>query len=173
MWRLLDHLLLQRMLMPWRWIWRLELHLWSVALMVESKAMWHALCCQRICAACGRARISVVSSWGVIIVTLWPSMETTLHSVTPTWGWMKRGEQMFEIGIILCMYYCISSSHFFYGSILLTSSSRSAWYTCFVFQRSHISSNMAGGIRYADHVAPSIRKSWQSLRRQSAVARSV
>jgi hypothetical protein len=29
------------------------------------------------------------------------------------------------------------------------------------------------GIRHADHVAPSIRKSWQSLRRQAAVARSV
>jgi hypothetical protein len=28
-------------------------------------------------------------------------------------------------------------------------------------------------IRQADHVAPSIRKSWQSLRRQAAVARSV
>jgi hypothetical protein len=33
--------------------------------------------------------------------------------------------------------------------------------------------NTAVGIRYADHVAPSIRKSWQSLRRQAAVARSV
>jgi hypothetical protein len=33
--------------------------------------------------------------------------------------------------------------------------------------------NMAGGIRHADHVAPSIRTSWQSLRRQAAVARSV
>jgi hypothetical protein len=31
----------------------------------------------------------------------------------------------------------------------------------------------AVGIRHADHVAPSIRKSWQSLRRQAAVARSV
>jgi hypothetical protein len=29
------------------------------------------------------------------------------------------------------------------------------------------------GIRHAGHVAPSIRKSWQSLRRQAAVARSV
>jgi hypothetical protein len=28
-------------------------------------------------------------------------------------------------------------------------------------------------VGHADHVAPSIRKSWQSLRRQSAVARSV
>jgi hypothetical protein len=28
---------------------------------------------------------------------------------------------------------------------------------------------MAGGIRHADHVAPSIRTSWQSLRRQAAV----
>jgi hypothetical protein len=28
-------------------------------------------------------------------------------------------------------------------------------------------------IRHADHVAPSIRKSWQSLRQQVAVARSV
>jgi hypothetical protein len=28
--------------------------------------------------------------------------------------------------------------------------------------------NMAVGIRHADHVAPSIRKSWQSLRRQAA-----
>jgi hypothetical protein len=27
-------------------------------------------------------------------------------------------------------------------------------------------------LRHADHVAPSIRKSWQSLRRQAAVARS-
>jgi hypothetical protein len=27
----------------------------------------------------------------------------------------------------------------------------------------------AVGIRHADHVAPSIRKSWQSLRRQAAV----
>jgi hypothetical protein len=33
--------------------------------------------------------------------------------------------------------------------------------------------NMAEGIRHADHVAPSIRKSWQPLRRQAAVARSV
>jgi hypothetical protein len=33
--------------------------------------------------------------------------------------------------------------------------------------------NMAVGIRHADHVAPSIRKSWQSLRRQAAVARLV
>jgi hypothetical protein len=31
--------------------------------------------------------------------------------------------------------------------------------------------NTAVGIRHADHVAPSIRKSWQSL--QAAVARSV
>jgi hypothetical protein len=33
--------------------------------------------------------------------------------------------------------------------------------------------NTAVGIRHADHVAPSIRKSWQSLRRQTAVARSI
>jgi hypothetical protein len=33
--------------------------------------------------------------------------------------------------------------------------------------------NTAVGIRYADHLAPSIRKSWQSLRRQAVVARSV
>jgi hypothetical protein len=33
--------------------------------------------------------------------------------------------------------------------------------------------NMAIGIRHADHVAPSIRKSWQSLHQQAAVARSV
>jgi hypothetical protein len=33
--------------------------------------------------------------------------------------------------------------------------------------------NTAVGIRHADHVAPSIRKSWQSLRQQAAVARSV
>jgi hypothetical protein len=33
--------------------------------------------------------------------------------------------------------------------------------------------NTAVGISHADHVAPSIRKSWQSLRRQAAVARSV
>jgi hypothetical protein len=33
--------------------------------------------------------------------------------------------------------------------------------------------NTAAGIRHADHVAPSIRKSWQSLRRQAAVSRSV
>jgi hypothetical protein len=33
--------------------------------------------------------------------------------------------------------------------------------------------NTAVGIRHAYHVAPSIRKSWQSLRRQAAVARSV
>jgi hypothetical protein len=33
--------------------------------------------------------------------------------------------------------------------------------------------NTAVGIRHADHVASSIRKSWQSLRRQAAVARSV
>jgi hypothetical protein len=31
----------------------------------------------------------------------------------------------------------------------------------------------AVGIRHADHVTPSIRKSWQSLRRQAAVDRSV
>jgi hypothetical protein len=33
--------------------------------------------------------------------------------------------------------------------------------------------NTAVGIRHADHVAPSIPKSWQSLRRQAAVARSL
>jgi hypothetical protein len=33
--------------------------------------------------------------------------------------------------------------------------------------------NKAVGIRHADHVAPSIRKIWKSLRRQAAVARSV
>jgi hypothetical protein len=32
--------------------------------------------------------------------------------------------------------------------------------------------NTAVGIRHADHVAFSIRKSWQLLRRQAAVARS-
>jgi hypothetical protein len=31
--------------------------------------------------------------------------------------------------------------------------------------------NTAVGIRHADHVAPSIRKSWQSLGRHAAVAR--
>jgi hypothetical protein len=33
--------------------------------------------------------------------------------------------------------------------------------------------NTAIGIHHANHVAPPIRKSWQSLRRQAAVARSV
>jgi hypothetical protein len=33
--------------------------------------------------------------------------------------------------------------------------------------------NTAVGIRHADHVAPAIPKSWQSLHRQAAVARSV
>jgi hypothetical protein len=33
--------------------------------------------------------------------------------------------------------------------------------------------NTAVGIRHADHVAPSILKSWQSLHRQAAVAQSV
>jgi hypothetical protein len=33
--------------------------------------------------------------------------------------------------------------------------------------------NTAVGIRHADHVAPSISKSWQSLLRQAAIARSV
>jgi hypothetical protein len=33
--------------------------------------------------------------------------------------------------------------------------------------------NTAVGILHVDHVAPSIRKGWQSLRRQEAVARSV
>jgi hypothetical protein len=33
--------------------------------------------------------------------------------------------------------------------------------------------NTAVGIHHTDHVAPSIRKSWQSLRRQAAVSRSV
>jgi hypothetical protein len=33
--------------------------------------------------------------------------------------------------------------------------------------------NTAVGIRHADHVAPSICKSWQSLRLQAAVVRSV
>jgi hypothetical protein len=33
--------------------------------------------------------------------------------------------------------------------------------------------NTAGGIRHAVHVAPSLRTSWQSLRRQAAVAGSV
>jgi hypothetical protein len=37
----------------------------------------------------------------------------------------------------------------------------------------HKIENTALEIRHADHVAPSIRKSWQSLRRQAAVARSV
>jgi hypothetical protein len=32
--------------------------------------------------------------------------------------------------------------------------------------------NTAVRIRHVDHVTPSIRKSWQSLRRQAAVARS-
>jgi hypothetical protein len=32
------------------------------------------------------------------------------------------------------------------------------------------SENTAVGIRHADHVAPSIRKSWQSLLRQAAVS---
>jgi hypothetical protein len=35
------------------------------------------------------------------------------------------------------------------------------------------SENTAVGIRHAHHVASSIRESWQSLRRQAAVARSV
>jgi hypothetical protein len=33
--------------------------------------------------------------------------------------------------------------------------------------------NTAVGIRHADHVAPTFRISWQSLRRQAAFARSV
>jgi hypothetical protein len=33
--------------------------------------------------------------------------------------------------------------------------------------------NTAVGIRHVAYMAPSIRKSWQSLRRQAAVARSV
>jgi hypothetical protein len=33
--------------------------------------------------------------------------------------------------------------------------------------------NTAVGIRHTDHVAPSIRKSWQPLRREVAVTRSV
>jgi hypothetical protein len=33
--------------------------------------------------------------------------------------------------------------------------------------------NTAVGIRHANHVAPFIRKSWQSFRQQAAVARSV
>jgi hypothetical protein len=33
--------------------------------------------------------------------------------------------------------------------------------------------NAAVGIRHVDHEAPFIRKSWQSLRREAAVARSV
>jgi hypothetical protein len=33
--------------------------------------------------------------------------------------------------------------------------------------------NTAVEIRHADHVAPSIRKSWQSLRQQAAVALAV
>jgi hypothetical protein len=33
--------------------------------------------------------------------------------------------------------------------------------------------NTAVGIRHAVHVAPYIRKSWQSLRQQAAIARSV
>jgi hypothetical protein len=33
--------------------------------------------------------------------------------------------------------------------------------------------NTAVGIRHADHMAPSIRKSWQSLRQQATVAQSV
>jgi hypothetical protein len=33
--------------------------------------------------------------------------------------------------------------------------------------------NTAVGIHHTDHVAPSIRKSWLSLRRQAAVAQSV
>jgi hypothetical protein len=37
----------------------------------------------------------------------------------------------------------------------------------------HKIKNTDVGIRHADHVAPSIRKNWQSLRRQAAVARSI
>jgi hypothetical protein len=33
--------------------------------------------------------------------------------------------------------------------------------------------NMAVGIRHTDHMAPFIRKAWQSLSQQAAVARSV
>jgi hypothetical protein len=35
------------------------------------------------------------------------------------------------------------------------------------------SENTAGGICHADHMAPFIRKSWQSLHRQAVVARPV
>jgi hypothetical protein len=35
------------------------------------------------------------------------------------------------------------------------------------------SENTVVGIRHADHVEPCIRKNWQQLRRQAAVARSV
>jgi hypothetical protein len=42
-----------------------------------------------------------------------------------------------------------------------------------VAARVYKTENTAVGIRHAHHVAPFIRKSWQSLRRQAAVARSV
>jgi hypothetical protein len=42
-----------------------------------------------------------------------------------------------------------------------------------VAARVYKTENTAVGIRHADHVAPFIRKSWQSLRRPAAVARSV
>jgi hypothetical protein len=38
---------------------------------------------------------------------------------------------------------------------------------------SYKTENTAVGIRHADHVAPSIRKTWQSLCRQAVAARSV
>jgi hypothetical protein len=45
---------------------------------------------------------------------------------------------------------------------------------CYSFQNGlENRENTAGGIRHADHVAPSIRTSWQSLRRLAAVARSI
>jgi hypothetical protein len=43
--------------------------------------------------------------------------------------------------------------------------------TSYAYYLSRKPRNTAGGIRHADHVAPSIRTSWQSLRRQAAVAR--
>jgi hypothetical protein len=42
-----------------------------------------------------------------------------------------------------------------------------------VAARVYKTKNTDVGIRHADHVTPSVHKSWQSLRRQAAVARSV
>jgi hypothetical protein len=64
------------------------------------------------------------------------------------------------------------------STILVSLQQNKLWIRLFIHKcKSHIKSPLHTldfkiGIRHADHVAPFIRKSWQPLRREAAVARS-